>query len=209
MGLLDELENAMDPQNNPAEVGTNNEENGQEVNSGVEFSSLEVGGVKIEGKTITDALGQTWQVPGDNVSDLDDLYAGNVYKIPESITKDFWVQMIRVDQLKEYMMRGFRPVQLKELGIPEELLKTGSPLDSYHVVGDSILMKIPHAIRDRIEAAKEKETRDRLLAMEPTEEMMKRAGVDHGMDIQHRLGFTKADPRARMGVYADDQGKVK
>lgn len=210
MGLLDQVEDSTTEElPGEADVGTNSLLDAfAPPEEGLEIQGLEVGGVKLEGETISDALGNTWQVPGDNVSDLDDLYAGDVYKIPKSITDVFHVQMIRKDQLQEYLMRRFVPITLKELGLPADLLKTGHPLDSYHVVGDSIMVKIPHAINNRIQEAKTRETKQRLLDMEATPETIKHAGVDSGMMIEHRLGFTAADPAKRQGVYVNEQGKV-
>lgn len=209
-GLLDNIEdsdNTIQEEPPVVDVGANSEV-GLDSNEGLTFNTLEVGGVKIEGETIEDGLGNTWQVPGGNVDDLDDLYAGDVYKIPAEITDKFHVQLIRKDQLQEYLMRQFVPITLKELKLPVELLKTGSPLDGYHVVGDAILMKIPHAINNRIQARKEKEVRDRLMALEPDEAQMKKAGIDAGLMVEHRLGFTPADPGKRQGIFANEQGKV-
>ena len=211
MGLLDEVENgqpgveAEEPLFGADAVANSASESEPE---GLDIRELEVGGVKIEGETIEDALGNKWQVPGDNVSDLDDLYAGDVYKIPSAMSEVFHVQMIRKDQLQEYLMRRFVPVTLKELGLPEELLKTGHPLDSYHVVGDAIMVKIPHVINNRIQENKVKETKRRLMDLEPTPEIIKKAGIDSGMMVEHRIGFTGADPTKRPGFYADETGKV-
>jgi hypothetical protein len=201
MGLLEEMEQ----EENPPEDETNNEGNAPSNNAdGLEVSSLEVAGV------IIDDYGNRWQVPGDNVTDLDDLYAGDIYKIPKELEAKFFVQMIRVEQLKEYTLRHFVPVLQEELGIPKELVKDmGHPLDRYHVVGDSIMVKIPHEIRNMIEARKVRETKQRLLNLEPTEEMVKRAGVDAGMMIEHKLGFTGADPAKRQGIFVDEKGKEK
>lgn len=171
----------------------------------VEGKTLEVGGVMIE-----DGLGNTWQVPAGNTEDLDDLYAGNVYKFPESLTKDFHVQLIPITRLREYVARKFVPVRLSEVGIPQELqATTGQPLDSFHTVGDSILVKIPRVIFDRINAAKVKEVKDRLAQLEPTEEMKKKAqqsGVVLRVERKQSADVYR-DIAKRPGLGLEDGGK--
>jgi hypothetical protein len=163
----------------------------EEVAGAANATELEVAGV------ITDDYGHTWQVPGDTVEDLDDLYAGDVYKIPEHLTKKFHYQLVPHVKAKDYAQRQFVPVTLEELNIPPEFkLNTGQPLDSYHNVGDCILMKIPRVIHERLQARKIKEVKKRLREMEPTEAMLKRAkesGVI--MKVERQTGFTLAGPK--------------
>lgn len=171
------------------------------TNDGLEVSSVEVGGV------IIDKYGNKWQVPGGNAEDFDDLYAGDIYKIPKEMSDVFHVQMIRLDQVHEYQLRGFVLILQEELGIPPEMIKDmGHPLDRYHRVGDAVMVKIPHIINKRLQQKKEDETRRRLLELEPTPEMLKRAGLD-GLLVEHKIGFTGADPATRGLLRADESGK--
>lgn len=170
----------------------------------VEGKTLEVAGV------ITDDQGNTWQVPGGNVEDLDDLYSGNIYKLPTKLTDKFHVQLIPITRLREYVARKFVPVKLTEVGVPLELQQTtGQPLDTYHTVGDSILVKIPREIFDRINARKVKEVKERLAQMEPTEEMIQRTkntGVVTRVERQQSVDYYK-DPSKRPGLGLEDGGK--
>lgn len=188
-----------------AESGTNNESTLKVDDDGIEVDSLEVAGV------IRDKYGNTWQVPGDNVEDLDDLYAGDIYKIPPEMEKDFHVQMIAISELKAYALRHFVPVLQEELGIPAHLIKDmGSPLDKYHCVGDAIMVKIPRVIHERIKAMETKEVKERLINMEPTQEMLKKANRDGiMMSYEHKTSVNIADPTNRQGIFADEQGRVK
>jgi hypothetical protein len=163
----------------------------EEVAGAVEAKTLEVAGV------ITDDQGHTWQVPGDNVEDFDDLYAGEVYNIPNELTQKFHYQLVPHAKMRDYAQRRFVPVTLEELSIPAEFkANTGQPLDSYHNVGDCILMKIPRVIHERLQARKIKEVKRRLREMEPTEAMLQRAkqsGII--MKVERQTGATIVGPK--------------
>lgn len=188
-----------------AEGGTNNDAIVDPTDDGIEIASLEVAGV------IRDEYGNTWQVPGDNVEDLDDLYAGDIYKIPAAMEEKFHVQMIAISELKAYALRHFVPVLQEELGIPKELIKDmGSPLDKYHCVGDAIMVKIPRVIHDRIKELEVRETKERLIQMNPTQAMLKKGSRDGIiMSYEHKTSVNLADPNNRQGIFADEQGRVK
>jgi hypothetical protein len=173
----------------------------------LEFKKIEVSGIAIEGETISDGLGNTWQVPALNTEDFDDLYAGDVYKVPKSILDVFHVQMVPVSRLTEYRMRQFVPVTLNELGIPAELaLTSGSPLDGYHVVGDSVMVKIPRVIFDRIQERKNKEARRRREEMEPTKEMIRKAEESGIMSrVTRQTSATLVDPNNRLGLGLEEK----
>lgn len=186
MGALEDMENAA------AETPTPDDGTVGSVSDGLEIKELEVAGV------ITDRYGHVWQVPADNVDDLDDLYAGEPYKVPPELSDVFHVQLIPLKRLKEYQARNFVPVTLEEMAIPDELLKDGTPLDRFHVVGDSILVKIPKIIKDRIDAKKIKEVKERLKEVEPTKEMIQRAQQSGFMTrIEKSTRVDQVDPSKR------------
>lgn len=165
---------------------------------------LDLSGKKLEvAGVVTDEYGNTWQVPADNVEDLNDLYAGNTYKLPEKLTSKFHVQLIPISRLQEYVARKFVPVKLEEVGIPKEFAPTtGKPLDSYHVVGDSILVKIPLEVFERLNARKIKEAKDRLAQLEPTKEMMERtanSGIITRVEREQSINYYR-DPSQRPGL---------
>lgn len=207
MGALEDIlneESGVSPEDQTNKVLEPKESPIEDNSSFVEAKTLEVAGM------IRDDYGNEWQVPGDNVQDLDDLYAGDVYKIPDSLSAKFFVQMIRVDELKEYMLRKFVPVLQEELEIPKSMIKDmGNPLDRYHVVGDAIMVKIPHEIRNRLEDRKVRTVKRRLMDLEPTAEMMKKAGIDSGMMVEHKICFNIQDPRQREGIFVDESGNRK
>lgn len=195
MSDIDDLLKGADEPAKAPEDEANNEEIAPESNLGLEISSLEVGGVLIEDGYIKDDRGNVWQVPGDNVRDLDDMYTGDIYKIPPEMEKNFHVQMIRQDQLKEYMLRKFVPVTQEELKIPKELIKDmGNPLDRYHCVGDSIMVKIPRVIREKLIQKRDNEVIERLQQLEPTKKMLEKAGQDGiSLTVTHDRSYTPAD----------------
>ena len=201
--MIEELMNGSKagPGEVPPDVKTNTPPIASLASEGLEVESVEVGGV------IIDKYGNRWQVPGGNTEDFDDLYAGDIYKIPKEMAETFHVQMIRVDQVHEYQLRGFVLVLQEELNIPLEMIKDmGHPLDKYHRVGDAVMVKIPHVINNMLQKRKEDEAKRRLLELEPTPEMLKRAGLD-GILVEHKLGFTGVDPAKRSLLNADESGK--
>lgn len=176
---------------------------------------VEVGGV------LMDEQGNTWQVPGGNVEDLDDLYAGDVYKLPRGYTGDinykpkageipaesmFFVQIVPIARHREFLTRGFALMKLTELGIPEELANTsGSPLDSYHVVGDTVMVKIPLLIARRLHERKIKEVKERLKEVEPTQEMMRKAQLDGVMTrFERKTDASLVDPSKRTPYFSEE-----
>lgn len=173
---------------------------------GIEVGEIEVAGV------VRDKYGNTWQVPADNVEDYDDLYAPEAYaKLPDELTKVFHVQGVPQKQIQEYMARGFVPVRQEEVGIPAEARRmTGQPLDGYHVVGDMVLVKIPHAINDRIQAAKVRETKRRLTAIEPTADMVKKS-AESGVatKMERTRSITPASMMPGKQLKADEQGNIE
>jgi len=172
----------------------------------VELSQLEVAGV------VRDKYGNTWQVPADNVEDFDDLYAPDAYaKLPDAITKDFHVQGVPMKRVQEYMSKGFIPLRLEEVGIPAEARRmTGQPLDGYHVVGDMVLMKIPHKLAQRIQLAVVKETKRRLASIEPTADMVRKSAASGvATKVERTQNYTPASMMPGKQLKADDQGNVE
>ena len=218
------LNDPTDSPNNPSEDEKAPEEpndapppNSEE---GVEFGIVEVGGV------LRDKFGNTWQVPGGNVEDIADLYKGNVYQAPRGFTFDvsykhdprvkghdipeaqmLYLQLVPTARIREYTSRGFVPVLLSEVGVPEEFANTsGSPLDKYHCIGDAVLVKIPLLIARAIKQASINETKRRLKEIEPTKEMMEKARLDGvATKIEQSRAFDLANPETRQGLYAPEE----
>lgn len=135
----------------------------------VEVDSISVAGV------ITDKYGNTWQVPADDVDDLDDLGAINPF---ERMTFDpaFHYQLVGVQHLDVKRMEGLVPVLKEEVGLPAELISEyGKPTSSVVQFMDAVLCKIPKKLADRRRAARVKEAQRALEGIEPTEAQLGRA----------------------------------
>jgi hypothetical protein len=148
------------------------------IDNGVDASTIEVSGVKME--QLTDALGRIWTVPADNVEDIEDRYTPD----PLSTLKydpRFHYQTIRDNQVPEYTAAGWAVVTRKELGVPIAVSdEYGKMVDSVYKVGDSILVKRPMVIEQANRKRKAKVALEALAATEPTQE---------AIDAARRAGF--------------------
>ena len=163
---------------------------------GLSFGKLEVGGI------ITDARGNSWQVPADNVEDKDDLYAADFYSnVPAELSGVFKLVGVPTKEVSKWTARQFVPVFKSELGITEELRRfAGDSTDSIHTVGDMTIMKIPHVLYDRRQAKKHKETKRRLDTVEPTAEMIENAKKNPGVMTRVERSISQSGgPQERLG----------
>lgn len=174
--------------------------------NGISVGEIEVAGV------VRDKYGNSWQVPGDNVEDFDDLHAGDAYsaeKLPKELVETFSLLTVPINRVQEFAGKGWVAVRNEELAIPQEVLRmTGSPLDGYHQIGDAILMKLPKRLHEWRNKKKDEETKRRLAETEPTKDMIERAaksGLHARSEIKH--GVVGADPANREGVFADNDGR--
>jgi len=138
------------------------------------ISSLEVEEVEVAG-IIRDKQGNVWAVPADSTEELEDLN----FKGPFAHLKYddvMYYQLIRLDELESKRTEGFVPVTKSEVGIDEGLLRdVGKSVSSYVQYVDTILVKMPKVIADRMQARKAKVAQQIVDATMPDPEVLVRA----------------------------------
>ncbi len=175
------------------------ENNEPEADGSMSASSIQVGGLRIEGDFLVDAKGNRWAVPNDDTMDFDDLYADDVYKdaIESSPQlQGFHVQMIRDEQLGFYRQRGFVPVDNDELPISTVIKREyGSPVDTRHRYSGAMLVKIPNVYREAWERREEERARERVAAMQPTQEVVQGGTADMPITGTVKRSFTLTESK--------------
>lgn len=164
--MADKLIDLFDDENEQAqkqeqtETGTDN---------AVEVETISVAGV------ITDKFGNTWQVPAEDVDDLDDLGAINPFE-KMRFDPNFHYQLVGVQHIDVKRMEGLVPVLKEEVGLPAELTSEyGKPTSNIVQFMDAVLCKIPKVLADRRRAARVREAQRALEGIEPTDAQLARA----------------------------------
>jgi len=152
---------------------------------GIEVGEVEVAGV------VVDKKGNKWAIPADDADDIE-LYI-NPLLPPEALReKGMHYQSCAVDELPTKMSQGFVPVTRDECGIPEHIFAAdyGRPEASIHRVGDTVLIKIPQILADRMRRPYERLAKEAVASLEPTKDMLlqmqkKSAGLALAADRRH------------------------
>jgi hypothetical protein len=162
--------------------------------SAVDFDEVEVAGVYV------DSSGCKWPIPAD-----DDSLDGGTPLHPLQMPKEkrdpgLHYQTCHVDQLGQEMSRGFLPVQRKEAGIPESAFAPdfGRPEGTIHRVGDTILVKIPKKLEQRLRRDADRLAQEAIDSVEPVGAQLERLkqkslGIQLTAERAHRVDSTDPD----------------
>lgn len=144
---------------------------------GLEINDIEVAGV------VKDRYGNTWAIPAESEDDLSNYDpSGPFGKI--QYDPAFHYQLVREDEVMRKKTEGFVVCTLEELGL-EAFTVPGAPDHGtpttaiFHQI-DAVMVKIPKVLADRRQKRKEQVAREVREAIEPTEEMLSRAGLTGG-----------------------------
>lgn len=144
---------------------------------GLEVNDIEVAGV------VRDDQGHTWAIPAESEDDLSNYDpSGPFGKI--KYHPDFHYQLVRQDEVMKKKTEGFVVCTLQELGLEAFTLPTsadnGTPTTTIFHQIDAVMMKIPKVLADRRQKRKVQVAQEVREAIEPTEEMLRRAGLSGG-----------------------------
>lgn len=138
--------------------------------SGVECNTIEAPGI------IKDDQGHTWAIPAEGLDDVgSDADLEPFGKL--NLDPRFHYQMEREDRVQQKMTQGFVPVTCEEVGVPPPVESSyGQPVSRVLHKMDTVLMKIPKVLADRLQARKARVAREIVDATEPSPDMLRRAG---------------------------------
>ncbi len=142
----------------------------QDMRDGFDCNSIEVPGI------MKDDQGHTWAIPAEGLTDRDDLGELNPFgKL--NYDPRFHYQMEHQDRVSQKMTEGFVPVTRQEVGVPPPVeLEYGKPISDVLHLMDTVLMKIPRVLADRLQSRKARVAKSVIDATEPSREMLRRAG---------------------------------
>lgn len=147
-----------------------------------EDRGLEVNDIAVAG-VVKDRYGNTWAIPAEEDDDLSNYDpSGPFGKIKYDPT--FHYQLERAENVTKKKSEGFVVCTLEELGLEAFTVPGaadhGTPTTSVFHQIDAVMMKIPKVLADRRQKRKEQVAREVREAIEPTEEMLSRAGLSGG-----------------------------
>lgn len=153
-------------------------------------TEIETDEVELAGMII-DSRGNKWAIPADDADDME-VYVNPLLPPPDKIEPGMHYQTCHINELPTKMSQGFVPVTREECGIPEHVFAAdyGRPEASVHRVGDTVLIKIPQILADRMRAPYQALAKEAIQSLEPTEEQLRKlqkksAGLAFAADRQH------------------------
>lgn len=179
VNIIDEGDEDREELNNEEQSDDSNDENV------VNASSIESGGTAIE--IIEDGKGNKWAIPLDQNEDFDDLHKPDFDPVSEHFRKEgFWAQTIRLDQLDEYLGKGFVPITRDEMDLPpHDRREYGIPVQNALTKGPDIWVKIPMKLKEQMDARYHRRVVKDRDALKATEEMMKGSSPDFPVKVKH------------------------
>jgi hypothetical protein len=131
---------------------------------------LDASTIATTGVVIKDRLGNTFAIPDEAMVDYATLGAGDPLATLPYET-EFHYQVIRADQLPQYIGNGWVLVTNRELGRPAAIINRefGAATDDNFRIGPDYMVKRPKVLHVRAMKAHEIKTLESLVALEPSE----------------------------------------